>query len=375
MSAKQQLKDSPIMPHKTYEFPMSRSYVRHWGVCEGVREILQNALDSESLFEYKFIDDKLFVFSLRSRLDTASLLLGNTSKADSEDTIGSFGEGYKLALLVLARAGKNPIVWNCDVKWAAGFQHSELYGAEIFTITETPLNSPTDGAAEGLTFEIGNLTTEEKQQIIGLCLPMQHKMHVGEVLETSYGNILTERRGKLYVGGLFVCDTELEFSYDVKPQHIKLERDRQTIDSFELRWLTKNMWFAANVPERVALLMERGSPDLEYAAHNAPEIVKEACYNLFKKQYPKAVLAKNAEELERLVKQGMEVKVYSSAFYGAVTSSSGYSPTKTKVEVALKSKSPTEQLQDYFDKNKKYMRTPAIVGMKELIERSKRNWK
>lgn len=54
---------SILSSKRTYELPIAREYVRHWSMPEAVREIIQNALDSDSPFEYEFKDHKLYVYS------------------------------------------------------------------------------------------------------------------------------------------------------------------------------------------------------------------------------------------------------------------------------------------------------------------------
>ncbi len=92
------------MLSRAYELSLSKQYVSHWGMADGVRELLQNALDSESPFEWEFKDGSLFLHSRYSKLEPRTLLLGQTSKAEDTTAIGSFGEGYKIAMLVLTRA-------------------------------------------------------------------------------------------------------------------------------------------------------------------------------------------------------------------------------------------------------------------------------
>ena len=78
---------------KVYELPISIDYVQHWGMAEAIREIIQNALDSESPFAYTLEDNTLTISSSHARLEPTSLLLGSTTKADNKEAIGSFGEG------------------------------------------------------------------------------------------------------------------------------------------------------------------------------------------------------------------------------------------------------------------------------------------
>lgn len=348
---------------KTYELPLAKDYVRHWGMVEAVREIIQNALDSESPFEYEFGEDSLTLVSRYSRLTPQSLLLGCTSKAESTDSIGSFGEGYKIALLVLTREGYPVTIRNGDRVWTPAFRMSRKFDAEVLTIDD----APAAGRREGLAFEIGGLSPDDIADIRASCLYMQD--NVGAIMQTPQGRILRERPGKLYVGGLFVCDTELAFGYDVKPEFLRLERDRQTVSTFDLQWLAKSMWFETERWDEIAELVSKGIPDLEYAEHGAPEFVKEACYRHFCKQHPGKVMAKDQAELERLVAQGMKVYVsVSPAYTSLVRASSDYCE-----KVAPRTRTPEQILQEWFDVNRKHMRRPGIVAFKALIDES-RTW-
>jgi hypothetical protein len=93
---------------KKYVLPLSPDYVSHWGLWEAVREIYQNALDeveAPSLAQIRFSDDALYISTPTGKLTPDTLVLGKTSKRNKSQSRGKFGEGYKLALLVLARLG------------------------------------------------------------------------------------------------------------------------------------------------------------------------------------------------------------------------------------------------------------------------------
>ncbi len=241
---------------KSYELPLGRGYVRHWGLPEAIREILQNALDSESPFEYELDEDTLLVHSKFTTLSPATLLLGQTSKAEDAETIGSFGEGYKIALLVLARNDYKVRMLNGDRIWTPSFKMSRQFEAEVLHIDD----SSADKMNEGLTFEVSGLSPGDIATIKEGCLHMQG--NVGEVIATKFGRILKERKGKLYVGGLFICETDMMFGYDVLPKHLKLERDRQTVSGWDLQQITKNMWFDTERFDEIAELLSQDCPTL-----------------------------------------------------------------------------------------------------------------
>jgi len=353
------------MFEKVYELPLSKGYVKHWGVVEAVRELLQNALDSDSPLEYNLNQDYLQITSRNARLEPKTLLLGTTSKAEASDKIGQFGEGYKIALLVLTRAGYPVQVLNNDLMWTPGFIYNRLFEDELLCITETKL--PTN-KGKGVSFCINNLTPQDIEAIRNSCLLMQES--IGQVIHTSYGLILKDKPGMLYVKGLFVCETEMKFGYDIKPEHLKLERDRRTVTSFDLAWITKQMWFETGRNDEIAELMEADSPDLQYAQYNTPEIVREACYQHFIQKNPKAVIAENKADLDKLVSSGMTVYV------GGYSSSNSYLKTVSdsrsyKSEVAVVHKTPEQELAEWYSANRSFMRTPAIVSFKALLTAAK----
>ena len=357
------------MFNKTYELSLNKNYVMHWGLLEAIRELLQNSIDSESPFNYEFVmnDDRKYSLVLRSEFTTLSpktLLLGATTKRDSDDSIGSFGEGYKIALLVLTRLGYRVDIANGDKHWTPAFKHSNKFEEDMLVIYESPLSFKNSG----LSFEIGGLGEEAVEDITESCLHMQKKK--GEIKSTYFGDILIDKPGLLYVGGLFICKTCLKFGYDIKPKYIKLERDRQTVSSWDLNTIAKDMWFETKEFDKIAELIDEECEDVSYAKYYSPELVKEACYKLFKKQNPGAVVAENKKQLDDLVSKGMEkVVIVGGVMYSQVANCRQY---------VKEEKVATESIHDYLERwlgeNKYHMHFSAVKAFKIVIELSK-NWR
>ena len=350
---------------KTYELPLSKEYVSHWGMCEAVRELIQNGLDSDSPFEWEMIpeDQTLIIRSRFAKLEPKTLLLGHTSKAGS-DKIGSFGEGYKIALLVLTRCGYEVQVRNGDRLWRPKFMYSHTFESDVLCIEDSPAQSRT----EGVEFVVHGLTPNEFSDIRNLCLHMQHDL--GEVLTTSKGTILRARPGKLYVGGLYVCDTKLRFGYDVKPEFMRLERDRKTVDSFDLQFVTKQMWFDTERWDEIAELIGEEIEDLKYAEYGTPQMVKEACYKAFKAKHPGAVVARDQDELNKLVQKGMTNVIISEAYYPYIVSTAGY-----RVEAVAPQKPPADVLKEWLATNRKGMRSASIEAFKKQLLVQATKWR
>lgn len=359
---------------KIYPLSITKEYVSRWGMVEAVRELIQNSLDSSASFKYEFKKEyngssTLLLTSEDVTLAPHTLLLGATGKRHSSDTIGSFGEGYKLALLVLLREGFDITILNGSVEWTPKFEFSRAFGYEQLVIEETPL---TQIVNTSLIFRVAGLSDTDVEAIRACCLRMQGD--VGAIRTTPMGEILLDRPGELYVGDLFVCKTEMDYGYSVLPRYLKLERDRQTVDGWDLKCLTRDMWYATKDYNEIATLIARESPDLAYAKYSAPEIVKDACYNLFKEQHPGEVIAETNAQLQSLVKQGMTVYVGGGAYYSAVSESRGYVNEMAKV-LPVK-KSPAEILEQWLKENRKEMRGKAIESFKkEILGKEALEWK
>lgn len=320
-------------------------------------------LDSESPNEFSIVGHQLSITSRFETLPASTLVLGNTSKSDDPDSIGSFGEGFKLALLVLTRLGYPVTVLNGSVQWTPEFVYSETFGTEVLQIQESPLENN-----QGLTFVIDDLTHEDTTLFSEMCLFMQGPMT--DVIGTRYGSILPSRAGKLYVGGLFVCKTDLDYGYDVLPEHIKLERDRQTVDSWDLQHMTKTMWLDTKDWDQIASMMEADLKDVRLIEYDCPEILKEVCYRKFKEANPGAIAVKSQAELDAVVAKGMIKTVYTGGSYYAAVS--GYKDHQTMRAIHMAVKSPKEELEEWLSKHQRDMRHPVRVAFNELLKLSEK---
>ena len=347
---------------KHYELSLVKDYVSHWGLAEAARELIQNSLDSNSPFSYSFEpatiygddpkdDDEgqsgwtLRLKSEHSRLEPRHLLLGSTGKAQDKDAIGSFGEGFKIALLVLTRLGLPVTILNNERTWKPRFRFNKQYGAEVLVIEEE-LGSK----ATGLEFIVYGLDDADRATIERCCLKMQSD--IGQIIPTTMGDILVDRPGELYVGSLFVCQTEMKFGYNVKPEYLKLERDRQTVSSWDLRVLTREMWYQTKRHDEVAKMIFDEVPDLEYAKYSTPEIIGAACYEIFKKENPGALIAESHSEMKAMIERGLTKTVYVNGSFGAIVSS--HPPYRADTSRLVRIKPPHEHMQEWYDKHYRY---------------------
>lgn len=284
-----------------YELTLTPNYVSDWTFNDAIRELIQNGTDQEILdksnkfsIDYDYKSKTLRLTNTKSKLKINTLLLGRSSKADNEDTVGQFGEGYKIAALVLNRLGKSFTIYNNERNevWTSRFKNSEKWLEKILAFYVEKATTPNDG----LVIEVGNVTADEYN---GLCDTWIGFYDGLDKIETTYGDILLdeEMQNRIFVNGLAVeCSADMEYGYDFKPKYIKLERDRKTCDWWNAGGITSKMVAEAMLNgkiefERVERLVESDCDDVRNLEYNTSlgsvKEVQKRLIESFDKQHKK----------------------------------------------------------------------------------------
>jgi hypothetical protein len=270
------------------ELSLSKKYVSSWTYIEAIRELLQNAIDSEvdgNTIEIDYYSKKLTIRSIGSHLEKSTLLLGESGKNNNK-YIGKNGEGYKLAVLVLEREEKNVSIYTNGELWKPNFEHSETFDEELLTINITKSDEYDN---EVVVFEINNIEQSEMAKLRDNFIALDRYLgrEIGATRESEYGLVLlnSEYKGKFYVNGLFVQkDTEFKYGYDFKNEYVNLDRDRKAINHYELKELTAKA--LTNCGDATLLVngLKENIVDLRDSEEVLSEISEEQSIN-FKKHY------------------------------------------------------------------------------------------
>ncbi len=286
---------------KCYELTLTPNYVSDWTFNDAIRELIQNGTDQEVLdkenhfsIEYDGERQVLRFKNSKSVLKINTLLLGKSSKAGNSDTVGQFGEGYKIAALVLNRIGKTFTVLNNEKNevWESRFKNSEKWLEKILAF----YISKRETEDTGLCIEVGNVSWSEYNNLLDVWIGMCDFDY--EKVETQYGKILTDEEfaGKVFVNGLFVdCNSDLQYGYNFKPKYINLERDRKTCDTWNVEDITSKMiaegMVNGGIPiEIVRKMVESNKDDVYHLEFNTylgdVKKVQEMLVESFDKQNP-----------------------------------------------------------------------------------------
>ena len=309
---------------KKIELSISADYVPKWGVTEAVREFFQNALDEETadssnkmFFEYDPKDSVLKIGNKHSVLDIKTLLLGQTSKRDNSKMIGSHGEGYKVATVVLLREEKTVVFYNyCNREiWKPRIVKSRKYGGiSIPTFFIENMTAWSKEPEHSLIIEISGITQNEYNAIVESNLRLQKDN--GEVKKCSYGRILMDPKytGKVFVSGLYICtDSRLEHGLDFNPSTVRIDRDRDLLNSFDVQYYASRMWEETKDKDLISKAADSYS-GAYMSSYNVPDEIKDQIAEEFiNTNGAKAIPVIDQDEATRAKKKGYKPIITTSA--------------------------------------------------------------
>ena len=279
------------------ELPITSDYVSDWGPWEGVRELVQNAIDEQDLNGHQMSvthdGEWLRVRSVGADMNRAALLLGKTTKKDVDKARGQFGEGLDLSFLALVRAGLDVECRTQTEKWVPRLAESLEYAGETVLVVGTR-RQPTQVSWVEVSVR---LPAEDwatmKPRFLFLDPPPE-----GEYVKTHYGTILLEERRKhmVFVKGIFVAmNDKVTYGYDM--ENVKLDRDRRVVDTFDLSWNASQMYQEAvgrspEMAERTYRMLKDGCEDVRYlGSMYVSQKVRQKIVAAFEQEHGKNAMA------------------------------------------------------------------------------------
>lgn len=305
------------------ELTIKVDYLPTWGAYEGIRELVQNGKDAETEFNAKLEvrhrkeTDTLVIENEGCSIPHEALLFGHTTKTDRPEMIGKFGEGLKLGVLALVRAGHAVKIRSGSEVWIPSIEHSEKFSADVlvFNIERGRAEK------ERVQIEIDNVSAEEWADLRTRFLFLVRNL--GEIVSASYGSLLLGKQyaGKLYVKGIFVeADPKLKYGYNLTGSNIALDRDRKMVQRYELDFRMREIWASAirtrpDLVSRFFTLLEDQAADVngidEGNAHYMPKEAIEHAREQFLSRHGKEAVPvgnlQDSHEVEHLGKRGIIV--------------------------------------------------------------------
>lgn len=334
------------------DYNMSADYCSDWTAIDAIREMVQNAIDSGKNYKCEITRSHILVTTYDKVLPLNTLMLGHSVK-NSSDSIGKYGEGYKIGMLVLTREALNPHI--CT----SGNLINGVFLNNQFDIPTFNLSIEEYMPSNDICFicEIGDIDIDELKSKI--------PAFTGTIpdLPTTV-DIWQDRPGELFVNGLFVSKSNLVFGYNFAPSHIELNRDRNMANG--VHWQLAAYYASLDVKhaELIFTLIERDAPDvqdLSYRLHN--DKLKAELTRLFFNKYG----------------DGAKIAKPGTSYFGgfgsvSCSTSSARLYSKCGIEEAKKTtdpESPDQILTTWLANNKRHLRRDVRNRLQTVITRSK----
>lgn len=222
------------------ELSIKSSYLPEWGVGEGIRELVQNAKDGDTdgypMKIYHSSANRIRIENSGISLEHKALLFGHTTKTERDDQIGQFGEGLKLGILALVRAGRAVRVFSGNEIWIPKIKRSRSFGEDVLAFEI----KPNIGNVNSIIVEVA-ISIEEwkevKKQFIFLC------DNIREIVVEEHGSVVlnSEFAGKIFVKGIFVTEQK-NFKYGYNLYDVKVDRDRKMVRDYDVHRSVFDVW-------------------------------------------------------------------------------------------------------------------------------------
>ena len=242
-----------------FSYGIARQYVktRGWGVWQAYREIVQNALDEmqyvwniwPDVYPCFNIDTNSVVSDLGRGLSIRHLLVGTSEKP--EWSRGRFGEGLKLALMVLLNLGVPVYIRSGSTETGSReirptFVPVNIEGSPVEVFCVCYKSIPEN--VTGTQVYIGDPTLCDRfRNNLVQGLPIRCRAYTLMETETSgmptkWGHILDcdETRGKIYVRDIYVRDMIAFFGYNLFD--VRLSESRDIASESDIRSGIEELW-------------------------------------------------------------------------------------------------------------------------------------
>lgn len=341
----------------TIDYNLSKEYCSDWTAISALREIVQNALDSNEKYKCEVGQNFICVSNEGEPLTPEVFSMGMSVKQG--DAIGKYGEGFKIAMFILTREGHEPSIITGDMQITGEFATHPFTKVETFRLVIKRALLDVKGVS--FACAINDIDVADlKEKITPFAdIPLPKVRNKLEILPT--------KPGMIYVNGLFVCkNEELSMGYNFSPNFITLNRDRNMVDGVEYQLAQYYGRLGEGSAAQIFNLVENDARDVASLGYylNNDKLKAELARLFYNKYGEAATIQRNTGYY------GGMSGVACSYSQHAVYSECGIGQAKE----AVKPDSPLGILMTFQEKNKKLMRRDLRKSVDTLVKQAK-NWR
>ena len=237
---------------------ISPEYCPAWGIKEALRELIQEGLDVEAMHGCQVtFSKKDGYFIIRDNgpgLEMSSLVMGISTKRNHETTIGQFGEGLKLACLVLARLGRHMLIESRDRQIKPIIDKSPIFNCDVLAFAVKKCFP-----CVGTMIKV-QASEEEVKEAMDLFLRLSDKQfYIPGIGQATADDEVFLPGGYIFVQGVVVTvpdrSADFLFSYNFRDKELQ-GRDRWAVDISAVSSLIRKAWETCTNTEMIKMLLE-----------------------------------------------------------------------------------------------------------------------
>lgn len=248
---------------------LAESYVPEWGTWEVGREQICNAIDADKNHDMKLLSSDELVLRTQSVPSIAELcIIGASTKRNSDETIGQFGEGFKLACLVTARMGGETEVMTPE-------------GKLTFSLEK----------AVGIIDRVLHANIDKRKKVLEGCVIKVRLPGIGAAIQGKFCERNAVRIDKtslspckVFVKGVFIQKLQVGSIWDWNIK-IKVNRDRAAVDNYLFKWEIARELFDRNIFSK---------QDYEKVLRNDRSLEHSSIGTLYERDYACAPIVREA---------------------------------------------------------------------------------
>lgn len=210
-------------------YPISIDYCSNWSIRDALREFIANALDTDTKIRVEYKDDKGRIVDSGDGIRLKHFIFGISEK--SKEDIGQFGEGLKVASLVLARNGREVEIQTKGYTYYPTIEHSDEFDTDLFTVY-IKKNQRKMGTV--ISFECTEEELAKTKELFSHFRDGRKK-----TLTTEHLDVFPDESKNIYINGLLTAQVDCLFGYNIKDKTLVTSRDRNSVDTIRLNQYIK----------------------------------------------------------------------------------------------------------------------------------------
>lgn len=268
-------------------FPISEDYVGNWTRNNAIREFIANSLDASENTPRITNDNGVGRISdSGDGIAKKHFLFGVSEKSDT--AIGKWGEGLKVACLVLARTGSPVKIETIGYTYEADLEYNEDFGRKLLVI-----NYSKNGRKKGTSISF-KCTKDELEDAKALFV--QFKGIRKKPISTNSLDVYLSNPGVIFCNGLETAKVNSVFGYNIKDKSVVISRDRNSVDIYSLQMKIRDFLSSTSeedVIKEFLLKWKDNNSCIEYAINNlvirntskwltiAKRLYSKACFSTY----------------------------------------------------------------------------------------------